>query len=197
MKAHIQNPKNFLTKSLLVLALGSFAFVSCNDAPEDPKKVAEEHNEAKFDNTKENDADFLVRAAEINMEEIELGKLAQTKGSMADVKELGKMMETEHSKALADLQSLAAKKTITLPAALSTDAQDVVKKLSEKSGKDFDKEYCDKMVNGHKDAIEKFTKASNDASDPEIKDWATVMLPTLRMHLDHSMSCQEKCEKAN
>ena len=83
--------------------------------PEDTKEVAEEHNDAKFDNSKEKDAQFLVTAAEINLEEVNLGQLAQNKGTMADVKALGKMMETEHSAAQKDLQALAAKKQITLP----------------------------------------------------------------------------------
>ena len=60
---------------------------------------------------------------------------------------------------------------------------------------DFDKEYCDMMVKGHKDAIDKFEKAINDASDPDIKAWASSMLPALRIHLDHSLTCQKKCEK--
>ena len=43
---------------------------------------------------------ILVNAAEINLEEIQLGQLAQKYSLNADVKSLGKMMETEHAKKL-------------------------------------------------------------------------------------------------
>jgi putative membrane protein len=114
---------------------------------------------------------------------------------MADVKELGKMMVTEHGKALIDLKALADKKQITIPASITEDGQEAYKKLADKKGKDFDKEYCDMMVQGHKEAIEKFEKASTDAVDADIRSWAASMVPSLRTHLDHAITCQQKCEK--
>jgi len=51
-------------------------------------------------------AQFLVRAAEIDLEEIQVGQLAQKKSTMIDVQELGKMMETEHTKSLSDPMSM-------------------------------------------------------------------------------------------
>lgn len=196
MKTHTSFKSILLPIILIAATVLTVASCKDNKKPEDTKKVAEEQNEAKFDNrNNEKDAQFLVNAAEINLEEIKLGQLAQQKSTMTDVKELGKMMETEHTKALKDLTALAGKKSITLPAAATNDAQDAYKKLSEKAGTKFDKEYCDKMVDGHKDAISKFEKASTDATDMDIKQWAATMLPALRTHLDHSMMCQKKAEK--
>jgi len=182
------------TSAMLILIL---AFLpSCNDAkPEDTKDVAIEHNEAKFDNAKEDDAKFLVSAAEINLEEIQLGKLAQSNSAHADVKELGRMMVAEHTRAQSDLQALADKKQISLPLTLTENGQEANDKLMGKKGKDFDKEYCDMTVSGHKNAINKFEKASTDASDPEVREWATSMLPALRTHLDHAIACKDKCDK--
>lgn len=171
---------------------------SCGNSPkpEDTKDVAEEHNEAKFDEKKtENDAQFLVNAAEISLMEIQLGQLASTNGMMDQVKEMGKMMENDHTKSLNELKDLAAKKSITIPTTLTDDGQSSYKKISDRSGKDFDKEYCDMMVNGHKEAIDKFEKASTDATDPDIRQWASSTLPALRSHLDHAMKCQDDCKK--
>ncbi|HTJ50846.1 MAG TPA: DUF4142 domain-containing protein [Cyclobacteriaceae bacterium] len=182
----------FLSSALaLVIALPSCK----NGKTEDSKEVATEHNDAKFDNANEEDAKFLVSAAETNLEEIELGKLAQQNSSLADVKELGKMIEEDHIKALKDLQALASSKQITIPTVLTDNGLDAVKKLKDKTGKDFDKDYCDMMVKGHKDAIDKFEKESTDATDADIRTWATSMVPALRTHLDHAMTCQEKCAK--
>jgi putative membrane protein len=184
--------------TLLVLGL---AFASCNsnnnnnEQQKDTKEIAEEKNEAKFDNAKEEDAKFLVTAAEINLEEIQLGDLAQKNSKNASVIALGKMMSTDHTKALNDLQALASKKQITIPASLTEDGQDAYKKLVDKKEDDFNKEYCDMMVKGHKKAIEKFETASKDAADPDIRAMATSMLPSLRMHLEHSQMCQDKLKK--
>lgn len=109
--------KTFLTRfmkigflSAAAMILFAVTFSSCNNPRnEDLKSDAEEHNEAKFDNANEDDAKFLVNAAKINLEEIQLGQLAQTQGSTAHVKELGKMMETEHTQALGDLKEFAPK----------------------------------------------------------------------------------------
>ena len=199
MKNIIQFKSTWLHSAFVAVAL--IGASSCGDsqssAPkqEDTKKVAEERNEAKFNTNKsEKDAQFLVNAAEISLEEIRLGQLAQKNSKMADVKEMGKMMENAHTKSLADLKALAMKKSITIPTAPTNDAEEAYKKLTDKDTK-FDKEYSDMMVKGHKDAIETFEKASNDATDADIKQWAASALPTLRTHLDYAMICQKKYDK--
>ena len=180
-----------------LLTVTSFAITSCDNKAktEDAKEVAEDKNEAKMDDSKnEYDAEFLVDVAEANQNEMSLGKLAQQKGSMAEVKEFGKMMVEEHTKEMADLSALAAKKSISLPAAKTDDVIEGYKEMSEKSGKKFDEAFCEKMVDGHKDVISKFEKASTDAVDPDIKMMATNMLPDLRKHLEMAEMCKKKCE---
>lgn len=194
------NKNSYLKGALLLVTFVTiillFASCSNNQKPEDTKDVAEEHNEAKFDNNEqEKDAQFLVNAAEINLEEIQLGQLAQQIGRTTYVKELGKMMEKSHTKALSDLTALAKSKMITIPTSPTDDAQDAYKTLNEKSGNDFDKAYVDRMVSGHKDAIAAFEKASTDCNDTDIKNWAMAALPDLRTHLDHSIDCQKKVDK--
>ena len=186
----------------------SFSIVSCdnkaktedsnNSATEDSKEVAEDKN----DNTRtkggmntEADAEFLVAAAESDQKEVRLGKLAQEKGSMTDVKELGKMMEMAHTESMTELSAFAKKKLVTLPETQTEMVNEAYTKLSNlKSGKEFDKEYCDMEVNGHKRTIEKFEVASTTSADPEIKTMATNMLPNLRKHLEMAEMCQKKCE---
>lgn len=192
----MKNYKSKLMQAVFILAVVS-GISSCNsNKTEDTKEVAEDHNDAKFDDNKnEKDAQFLVNAAEINREEISLGQLAQQSGKSAKVKELGKMMEDAHTKSLSALTALAKSKNITLPEAQTDDGQDAYKKLTEKTGNEFDKEYADMMVKGHKDAISLFENASNDATDPDIKSWASTSLPDLRTHLDHALDCQKENEK--
>jgi putative membrane protein len=184
-----KSPANYMCLFALVLTIAS-----CTNAKKEPdsEKVAEEYNDAKFDNSKEKDADFLVEAASINMAEIEMSQLAQSKAMAADVKNLANKMVEEHTKSLNELKALASKKMITLPSSLTENNQEDYNNLTERSGNDFDKKYCQMMVDGHKDAIREFEKASNDASDSEIRDWASNTLPTLRSHLDQTMVCNDK-----
>jgi putative membrane protein len=138
-----------------------FIAVSCGNSyqTDQTRSEAEEHNDAKFNNSKsEKDAEFLVNATEINLEEIQLGQLAQKNGTTTDVRELGRMMEAEHTKSLRGITELARQKQITLPTSPSDKAEEAYKDLSNNSSTDFDKKYCKMMVNEHKDAIALFEK---------------------------------------
>ena len=187
--------KALMATAVVAMSLGT---VSCKDEKkaEDPKEVAEDQNEAKFDDVnddKEDDADYLVAAAEVDMKEIELGKLAQ-KSTNADVKALGQMMVDAHTKAAEATKALAAKKNISLPTSLTDKGDEAFKDLNDKTGHDFDKAYADKMVDGHEKMISKMEKASEKAADEEIRMWAANMLPELRKHLEHSKMTKEKVD---
>jgi len=187
---------NVLVQAALI-ATTLFLTSSCgrNSKQEDTKDVAEDHNDAKFDDKNEKDAQFLVNAAEINMKEIELAQLAEQNAKSARVKELSKLVADSHSKSQKDLTQLARKKTVTLPTSTTDEGKEAYKKLGDKSANDFDKTYADMMVSTHRDAIELFEKASTDCSDPDIKAFANASLPTLRSQLDHSLVCQKAFEK--
>lgn len=188
--------KTAFYQATLIIAVIISSSSCMNNNSKDTKAIAKELNRAKFDEiTSENDAAFLVKATEINMEGISLGQLAQQKGSINHVKELGKMMDDEHTQSLADLAELAKTKNISLPTSQTENEKEAYKKLSEKSAKNFDKAYADMMVNKHKTAIKLFEKASTDCTDPDIKAWAAATLPILKIHLDHSLICQKECEK--
>ena len=128
---------------LAFIALISFSIVSCDNkaktedsnnlATEDSKEIAEDKN----DNTRtkggmntEADAEFLVAAAESDQKEVRLGKLAQEKGSMTDVKELGKMMEMAHTESMTELSAFAKKKLVTLPETQTEMVNEAYTKLS-------------------------------------------------------------------
>jgi putative membrane protein len=183
------------------LMLAAMCFSSCKNNPtndpNDPKNIAEEHNDAKFNTDKKDDADFVVDLAVLNMEEIRLGKLAQSQGTSKEVKELGKKMEEAHSKSLEELKKLAKDKSITIPDSLSDNPNNDYTSLQNKSGNDFEKSFCDILTDKHKKAIAKCEKASSDAEDIDVKNWANKTLPELRAHLDQSLNCYEKYKQGS
>lgn len=192
---------SFFAKALMGAAVVTMSMgtVSCkNDKQEDPAEVAEDQNEEKFDDTAnenlEDDSEYVLTAAEVDMKEIELGKLAQQKGMSADVKAFGKMMVDQHTASSAITKALAAKKNISLPMAPTDKVKEAIEELNTKTGKDFDEAYVDMMVDGHEATINKIEKASENAKDEEIRMWAANMLPTLRTHLDHAKQLDDKME---
>lgn len=178
-----------------ILVASTLFVVACNNSEKAKiEDLADEHSEAKVDSNTTKDAQFLTKAAEINLEEIELGKMAQQSSTRTNVKELGEMMEKEHTDCLKGLTVLANKKSIIIPTSLSTSAQDACKKLSGLSGSDFNVAYCDMMVNGHREAIVLFERVSTQSTDADVKEWAGAILPDLHRHLEHAISCQTKCK---
>jgi putative membrane protein len=190
---------------IAVVCLAVFGFQACNDgSSDDAIESANESNEVKQDSAEnsgtnnqaastvsEEDSKFAVEAASGGMMEVQLGELAQQKASSKAVKDFGSMMVRDHSKANDELKALAGTKNITLPPAPGEDHMDHIKKLSEKSGKEFDKDYMSMMVDDHQDDIDKFEKCSKDAKDPELKAFADKTLPKLREHLAAAKKIQD------
>lgn len=50
----------------------------------------------------------------------------------------------------------------------------------------------DEVIDSHKKDIDHFEKASKDAKDPSVKDFATTSLPSLREHLQAAQSLKDK-----
>ena len=185
-----------LQTALMTAILFGISSFSSGQKANDAKSVAKVHNEAEDASTsKVKDAKFLADVAEINLEEIKLGQLAQQKSTMKDVKELGKLIESDHNKNIKKLTMLAKKESVDLPGTLNDKGNDAYEKLSKLSGTSFDKEYCDMMVSGHKGAIAEFEKEIKETKNSDIKAFATATLPALHTHLAHATTCKKKYEK--
>ncbi|MGM0479548.1 MAG: DUF4142 domain-containing protein [Bacteroidota bacterium] len=141
------------------------------------------------------DARFLVNAAEINLQHIQLGKLAQLKGKTAHIKKLGQMIETDQKNSLKYLTALAKTKMITLPTSNTNNSGNAYRFLNKKTGNAFDKAYVEMMVSEHKDAIAFFEKSYKSCADINVKNWTTTALAHLRKQLDRSILSLQRVEK--
>jgi putative membrane protein len=129
------------------------------------------------------DRNFVVQAAEGGMAEVELGKVAQQKGASDAVKQFGERMVADHGKANKELQSLATKLGVTVPAKLSEKHQSDMQKLSKLSGSEFDREYASHMVMDHEKTVSLFETQAKQGDTPELKAFAAKTLPVLQEHL--------------
>ncbi|HEX2394093.1 MAG TPA: DUF4142 domain-containing protein, partial [Bacteroidales bacterium] len=107
------------------------------------------------------DGSFINEAASAGLMEVELGKLAQLKGSSQQVKDFGRMMERDHSDANRKLQAISSKMGLTPSTRMLDKHQDHLDRLKNKSGAEFDDDYMDLMVKDHDEDVEKFQKAQS------------------------------------
>jgi putative membrane protein len=142
---------------------------------------------AADDGLKHQDRSFIDKAAKAGMEEVSISRIAAERSQNPQVKDFAQMMVSDHGGANAELTTLATTKGVKLPADDTN-----TKKWSERSAKDFDQEYVDKMVGAHKDAVKLFKEEAKDGSDPELKAFAAKTLPTLETHLEKVESLKKE-----
>lgn len=101
------------------------------------------------------DTDFVHDAAIANMAELDLARLADERSTNADVKKFARTMIDDHTAAGEKLQAIATQRTIEIPAQIDDKHRDLHDKLAKRQGFEFDRDYIDAMVDGHKDFVNK------------------------------------------
>jgi putative membrane protein len=163
--------------------------------PSTPSTKSAEHS-SKSTAYRITDAEFAQRAAEGNLAEVKLGNLAEQQGTTQTVKDFGKRMVTDHSKAEDALKTAAESSKITLPTTLDGKDQATYDRLAKLSGEAFDRAYAHDMVRDHRGDVAEFRYEAKDGKDDAIKGFASETLPTLETHLKlasemyHSVSPQ-------
>lgn len=191
---------------LLVLSMVITSLcISCNsnNQSQDSVDSAKQENES-LDSSKitsdnkdslKDDESFMVNAASGGLLEVKLGNIAMKNAASAQVKQFGKMMVTDHTKANNELIALAKRKNIAIPSTPGNDEQDMIDKLQKQQGKDFDKDYVSMMIDDHKHDISEFQKAVDNAKDSDIKAFAVKTLPVLQKHLDKIQAIDSTMKK--
>jgi putative membrane protein len=127
--------------------------------------------------------DFLSNAARGGMVEVQLGNMAAQKATSEDVKQFGERMATDHSQLGQKLQQLASNLGFSLPPDLKPEQQNLISRFEKLTGKAFDSAYMKEMVSDHAKDVSEFERAASQASNADIKQFASDALPTLREHL--------------
>ena len=126
---------------------------------------------------------FVGDAAQGGMLEVELGRLAAQKAGSEDVRNFGIQMVSDHTRANAELKSVAARKNMQVSSELSSSQKSTVDKLAKLSGAEFDKAYMSDMVSDHETDVKEFQTQADKGNDPDVKAFAAKTLPVLQKHL--------------
>ncbi|HKW18386.1 MAG TPA: DUF4142 domain-containing protein [Terriglobales bacterium] len=134
------------------------------------------------------DRQFIKKAAEGGLAEVQLGQLATEKAASPEVKQFGQRMVDDHTKANDQLKQVATEKGVTVPDKLSAKDAATKARLEKLSGAAFDRAYMKDMVTDHTKDVSEFRMESKSAKDPDVKNFASQALPTLKDHLKQATS---------
>ncbi len=152
--------------------------------------------------TKISDADLQVMSQmhHVNQVEIDMGKVAETKGNTPAVKAYGKLLVTDHTSADKDLTALAKKHGQTIPMFKPAneadqkdekDDKDMAAHIKTEKGAEFDKDFLSMMVAGHEKVLAKLDSAAGAVSSDELKEVITNVKPTVQKHADQARDLQK------
>jgi len=136
-------------------------------------------------------AEFVAKASESGLAEVQKGRLAASKGQSAEVRAFGQRMVTDHGKANSELESIAGRKQLRLTKEVGNLQQRAIDDLGAKSGADFDREFARQMVADHATAVTLFTQASK-LEDADLAGFASRTLPVLQDHHEKSQHLDGK-----
>lgn len=131
----------------------------------------------------ENAQDFVNKAANGGMFEVESSKVAQDKLSDQSVKDFAQQMIADHGAANAKLESIAGEQKLKIPSELDAQHKAELDKLQQAEAP-LDQPYVEAQRTAHTDAVSLFEAYAKDGDNATLKSFAQETLPTLKMHKD-------------
>ncbi|PKW18218.1 putative membrane protein [Saccharopolyspora spinosa] len=134
----------------------------------------------------EQDNSFMTQAAQVNLAEITIGKLALQKANTPQVRSLAQETLTDHQDAQGKLERLAEQKGVTLPSSPNAQQQSTGKQLEGASGTMFDSIYLHAQISGHQEASTLTRSEIDSGRDADVQSFAKDFLPAVLRHLSHA-----------
>ena len=125
------------------------------------------------------DSSFMQTAGSLGLLQVKLGKLAQEKGSSEVVRDFGKRMVADYSKANEDLAAGARQAAYPRPVLLR-EHQQIFNRFNGMGRSAFDKTYMAEMVSEHGDMAGLFEQEAKDGRVQSLKQLASGMLPAVQ-----------------
>ena len=175
------------------------------EAPKPPAKPRP-GDAAKAAKLSPEDQQIVAHLHELNLMEIELGKLAQKRGGEGG-KRLGGMLVREHQTMDKELTALAKKRGLTkIPMEQPTteaekrehqDMKDAQARLAKLTAAEFDRNFLAIVVMGHDQEIARAERAIATTSDADLKAHLQRVQPMLQRHADTARQLQQPDAQAS
>lgn len=131
------------------------------------------------------DDTFISAASKSNRAEMELGLMAQQKGTASSVKMYALMMVEDHAVSQAELQSVVDNVDTEANMNDSLDADQIAMRTmlsSLPAGPTFDSAYIAGQISGHQKTIGVFNAEIAGGQNARVKSFASAKLPVVQMH---------------
>jgi putative membrane protein len=129
------------------------------------------------------DSEFMQSVAHSDQNEIQLSKLALEKGVTGMAKTHAEMMIADHTKSTADLQALAAKKSVTLPADMDAEHKTLAAAMRQLSGQELEKAFLDQMTTDHQKTLNTLAAHRAMTQDADLQGFIDKTTPVVASHL--------------
>jgi uncharacterized protein (DUF305 family) len=118
------------------------------------------------------DAQFLDKMTQHHRDGIEMAKMANSKASSQQVKDLSQKMIKDQQQEIEQMQKWRKDYFSNVPKSSEMPAKMDMSALKTASGEEFDKTYLALMSKHHKSGIDMFEEAQDKASNKQIQEFA-------------------------
>src|ERR1700755_3276173 len=129
------------------------------------------------------DKEFVKKALEGNMAEVQMGQLALQKSSDEQVKQFAQRMVDDHTKMLDQMKPVAEQMGVKIPEGPSKGQMKSMDKMKGLSGEAFDQAYIKSMVKDHKNDDSEFRQEAQSTQNPQLKQMVMQSDQMIQTHL--------------
>ena len=129
------------------------------------------------------DTEFITKAAQSDMTEIQTSQLALQKSKNKSVRDYAQMMIKHHTESSKELKPIAQSKRVPLPTTIGPENTALLTSLKKVNGSKFDQAYMQGQVQAHTKTDAEYQKYLNQGQDPQLKAFASKIEPVVAQHL--------------
>jgi putative membrane protein len=128
---------------------------------------------------------FATAVAATDLYEIESAKLAASKGTSTEVKELAGHLQTDHTRSTAELRTAASQAKVTVTPALDAEKQAMLDQLKAANGAEFDRLFLQQQKTAHQKALAVVQSYAQGGDAAPLKAFATKATGIIQGHIEH------------
>jgi len=190
-----------ITRALLIglLFVGS-AYAEDPAKTTDTKTTDAKKDTAKKEKLTPEELQMLAHYHELDVMEVDLGKVAKKNAGTAAVKAYGEMMVKDHGESDKKMKELAKKMGQAIPPEkmmteedkqIKAETKKDVAALKKLEGADFDRAYLQMMVDDHDKELSVIDTKIGEAKNPELAEMLRAKKETLQHHADAARELQK------
>jgi putative membrane protein len=188
---------------VVFLGLSVAVFSSCNnngnqgrDNENTSMDSANALNRTKFSGSQSvlDNAQLLMTFYANRLYEIKASAAVLQHSGNPHIKKLADTISRRDKALRRSVDSLAERKNISLPAALSDSQESSLQRLREGKGTTFDADYVRQTIQSHKNDIALLHQATDNSSDTDIARWAEQVIPKMESSVNILTGYQDKLD---